>query len=887
MRERPTIKDLRNRYLLYFPLAAMGLLGLLYGAFYLSANRSKVGAEFDSFEAHSSVAESNLRTTVDGVVVAIKQGVEEAAPPHALIVRDELRAVAEESEWFSAVSLFDTFGMEQVVIGPAVAHTDELDSLFQEVLRGKPAISRPFSNESIPGGQGIWVLVPVLDELGQPQQVVVGTVSMERIWAAATPEGGEQEAALALLDAYGRLVAAPGPAQELVQTTDATFAADAAGSTGQKDGYVYLAREMKAGDEVAGPSWTLLMLKPYGPIQKLARRSAVMQSSAAVITLGLICLVGMRVTKRMAVPMEETVQAARRLKRGELDVNVPEDGPHELHEIGSAINHMISEVKYHRHTLSNMVKARTKNLETARKALEKSTEQLRASYDSAREAVLIVDILSGEVLQTNKRMSELFELTDVNLRELTSEDVSGALQGMFREPADFMNRWQHYVDHPDAEGTEDWTLDLPRHRVLSVYTAPVRNEDQTAIIGRLWTFRDITEQRELDVKLRQSQKMDAMGHLAGSLAHDFSNLLTVILGNLSIAKMESENDPEILEHLDAAEDATNQATQLAHQLLGFSDQGGRLQLKPINMNEVINHICEVVSNTADPRVKVVQSLSSSLWDVPADLEQIRQVVLNLCTNAVDAMPNGGSVRIKSENVRVAPGQHEIPTDLAPGEYVRISVADEGEGMTHEVRARIFEPFYTTKSRNGSQGLGLAMAYGAIEKHGGWITCESEPETGSRFCVYLLRTEQRSKPMIVDQKAANSGNDTPCVLVVDDEAGVRRIAVSVLKRCEFQTLEAVDGEVAIDMYRERSSEVDVILLDLSMPKLSGKETFVALKQMNPDVRVLICSGYPISLDEFESETGFRPDGSIQKPFDVTGLGDTVRTVLSGELAETAS
>ncbi len=142
-------------------------------------------------------------------------------------------------------------------------------------------------------------------------------------------------------------------------------------------------------------------------------------------------------------------------------------------------------------------------------------------------------------------------------------------------------------------------------------------------------------------------------------------------------------------------------------------------------------------------------------------------------------------------------------------------------------------------------------------------------------------------MIVDQKAANSGNDTPCVLVVDDEAGVRRIAVSVLKRCEFQTLEAVDGEVAIDMYRERSSEVDVILLDLSMPKLSGKETFVALKQMNPDVRVLICSGYPISLDEFESETGFRPDGSIQKPFDVTGLGDTVRTVLSGELAETAS
>jgi CheY-like chemotaxis protein len=291
-----------------------------------------------------------------------------------------------------------------------------------------------------------------------------------------------------------------------------------------------------------------------------------------------------------------------------------------------------------------------------------------------------------------------------------------------------------------------------------------------------------------------------------------------------------------------------------------------------------------MKESADPRVEISCSICASLWDVPADTGQIRQVIINLCMNAIDSLPNGGHVMLKTENVTVGRSQHGIPPDREPGHYVSITVEDDGIGMDPSVRERIFEPFFTTKSKAGSQGLGLAMAYGSVTKHGGWITCESEPDQGSRFSIYLLRTEQRSEPMIVEHQTAEGRNTEPCILVVDDEAGVRRIAVSVLKRSSFKTMEACDGDEAIKIFREQGASIDAVLLDLSMPKVSGRETFIALKKMNQNIPVLLCSGYPVGLDEFEEETGHRAEAVIQKPFNVAELGKTVHGVLHRSLAD---
>jgi len=338
--------------------------------------------------------------------------------------------------------------------------------------------------------------------------------------------------------------------------------------------------------------------------------------------------------------------------------------------------------------------------------------------------------------------------------------------------------------------------------------------------------------------------------------------------------------------LEAAEDATKKATNLVKQLLGFSDRGP-LQLQTVNLNEIISQVENVLSGTMEPRITLATTLSSSIWDVPADVDQLKQVILNLCMNAVDAMPNGGTLHLYTENIQVKEGEHTIPPSSLPGDYVRIIVEDDGEGISQHIRDHVFEPFFTTKSEEGSQGLGLSMSYGAVTKHGGWITCESTKEEGSRFCVYLQRAKKRNESMKMEQKNDAGDGQNPIVLVVDDEAGVRRIATSVLKRNAFETVEARDGEEAVRIFHERGGDISAVLLDLSMPKLSGSETFVELKKMDPNIPILLCSGYPVVLDEFEAETGFRPDGVMQKPFDVMGLCETVSGMVSESVARAVS
>jgi len=204
------------------------------------------------------------------------------------------------------------------------------------------------------------------------------------------------------------------------------------------------------------------------------------------------------------------------------------------------------------------------------------------------------------------------------------------------------------------------------------------------------------------------------------------------------------------------------------------------------------------------------------------------------------------------------------------------VSDTGKGMPEHVREKAFEPFFTTKVEQNSAGLGLAMAYGTVEGHGGWISCESALNEGSTFRIYLPRCEQRNEPMVIHRETQIKGGRDPVILVVDDESGVRRIAISVLKRCHMSALEA------LRVFEENSREIDLVLLDLSMPRLSGRETFTALKTTKEDLPILLCSGYPVNIDEFSAETGFRPHGLIQKPFDIRTLGNIVREAMEGRV-----
>ena len=291
---------------------------------------------------------------------------------------------------------------------------------------------------------------------------------------------------------------------------------------------------------------------------------------------------------------------------------------------------------------------------------------------------------------------------------------------------------------------EEW-LDFPDGRQILVENlqTPFFGPDGQ-VLGLIGICRDITERKRLEEQLRQAQKMEAVGQLAGGVAHDFNNLLTAILGNVSLllsSKPATDPDHELLA---ATEQAAQRATDLTRQLLGFSRQT-MLRLEPTDLNAAIQEIVAILRRTIDPRITVDVQTAPELWSVQADPGQINQVLMNLCINARDAMPQGGILRLETANVILDDSSSRLHLEARPGAFVRLRVRDTGQGIPPDVRPRIFEPFFTTKGPGKGTGLGLAMVYGIVKQHRGWIECDSEVGQGTYFDMYLPQFQDARRP----------------------------------------------------------------------------------------------------------------------------------------------
>jgi PAS domain S-box-containing protein len=461
---------------------------------------------------------------------------------------------------------------------------------------------------------------------------------------------------------------------------------------------------------------------------------------------------------------------------------------------------------------------------TARKRAEEELragrEQYRLLFEANPQPMWVHDAETRRFLAVNDAAVARYGYSRREFLAMATEDVcppEGACPGPRAEegPVRWRHRWK------------DGTV-----REVEVTSHPLRFAGRAA---RLALVRDVTEQRRLEEQLRQSQKMEAVGQLAGGVAHDFNNLLTAILGHLDLARRCPPADAPPL--LRAAERAAGRAAELTAKLLGFARQG-QLQLGPVALGEVAQEVGALLRRTIDPRIAVEVAASERLWSVRADAGHMHQVLMNLCVNARDAMPQGGALRIEAANVTL-----DRRPDGRSGRFVRLSVSDTGRGMTEEVRARIFEPFFTTKGPGKGTGLGLAMVYGIVHQHGGWVECDSRPGSGARFDVFLPRLGQAAEPSPPPTTpAAPSALGGATVLLVDDEEALRGLGRAVLARQGCRVLEAEDGEKALEVYRGEPGRVDLVVLDLTMPKLSGADTLKRLVALDPRARVLLCSGY---------------------------------------------
>ncbi|MBI4774124.1 MAG: response regulator [Deltaproteobacteria bacterium] len=371
-----------------------------------------------------------------------------------------------------------------------------------------------------------------------------------------------------------------------------------------------------------------------------------------------------------------------------------------------------------------------------------------------------------------------------------------------------------------------------------------------------------------------------MGTLAGGIAHDFNNILTTITGYTELALEENRAGRASPEELEQVMKAAERARDLVRRILAFSRKA-EADFKPLDINRTVNQVAAMLKRTIPRMIRIDVHLENQPALIHGDAGQIEQVLLNLASNAKDAMPEGGRLVFEVERVTMDETDCRLHPGAPSGEYVQLMVSDTGHGMDKETLEHMYDPFYTTKEVGKGTGMGLAMVYGIVKNHGGYIGCYSEPNQGTSFKIYLPKLKKQNYPAPdEDQPVQESAKGEETILIVDDEPALRDIAARILIRNGYQVFQAESGEAALELYQESPRRFDLVVLDIGMPGMGGLRCLERLRQIDPNSRVIIASGYskngPVS-----KSAGSRAAGYVSKPFTKAELLRAVRQVLDVE------
>jgi len=504
-----------------------------------------------------------------------------------------------------------------------------------------------------------------------------------------------------------------------------------------------------------------------------------------------------------------------------------------------------------------------------------------ATLESSANGILVVDC-RGIVERSNRRLTEMWNLPADVVAGDHDAAVKAVMSTQVEDPDDFLATVETMRAHPGRESFD--VVRLRDKRVLERHSRPYFIARRIA--GRIVSFRDVTARRLLEEELRQSQKMDAVGQLAGGMAHDFNNLLTVISLRSELVREPAGPPHQLPDAITEIVHAAERAAGLTRQLLAFSRRQV-LQLVNLDMNHLATSMEPMLRRLIGDEIAIATVVTRELAVVRADRTQLEQIVLNLVVNARDAMPQGGRISIEIAN-------GTLPHHLDPGHGTRgdsadcviLSVSDNGQGIPLEARDHVFEPFFTTKSVGTGTGLGLATVHGIIAQLGGHITLESEIAVGTTFRIYLprVRSTAVSEGHAIRNQESQSGCET--VLLVEDEQAVRGLARRVLSGHGYSVLVARHGRDALRVVADFPGRIDLVVTDLVMPDMGGQELVTHLRRQHADLPVLLMSGYSdaeldlSSLGEFD--TAFLP-----KPFDGTSLTTAVRRLLDRRIVATAT
>jgi PAS domain S-box-containing protein len=518
------------------------------------------------------------------------------------------------------------------------------------------------------------------------------------------------------------------------------------------------------------------------------------------------------------------------------------------------------------------------------KALRESEERFRLLAENVVDNIWILNPTDLSFIYVSPSVEKIIGYTPEEMLGLSLDQLLTPESGLITSQAiakDFEEAKK------DSSRTRRLELELYHKNGSTVWvetTARVVYINWLSSYGIIGVTRDISERKEAEVERRllqnqllQAQKMEAIGTLAGGIAHDFNNSLQGILGYSQILISEKdEGDPDLQKFVQI-EKAAKRASELTKQLLMFSRKV-ESQLRPLDLNQEIRQSENLLERTIPKMIAIETRLGDNLKIINGDPVQIEQMIMNLCINARDAMVDGGRMVIESRDTFLDKNYCKMHVDAVPGEYIMLSVSDNGSGMDKKTREHIFEPFFTTKETGKGTGLGLAMVYGIVKNHGGHITCSSEPGEGTTFKIYFpVIAEIHLNRLEREADTANIPRGNETILLVDDEDYLRELGEQMLSRFGYTVLTAPDGETALQIYQEKDRHISLVIMDLIMPGMGGKNGLKAILKEDPAAKIIIASGYSIdgpTKEIFDSTA----KGYISKPFELNQMLGLVRRVL---------
>jgi len=521
-------------------------------------------------------------------------------------------------------------------------------------------------------------------------------------------------------------------------------------------------------------------------------------------------------------------------------------------------------------SFSNQIAIAIHNANLYRK-LEESERQYRELVENAHEGIWVVDE-NGVITFANQRLASILghdEVLGLNINELVPAEKKRILLKLLVQNMRGLVA-QEEIDMLRKEGE-------PVSAILS--SVPIMDGDRYK--GSFAMVTDISDKKRMETKLLHQQKMESIGTMAGGIAHDFNNILTGVLGYASLLKHRLQDQPETQRFVDIIETSSLRAADLVRQLLAFSRGTQPEDLQVVYPNRVIRETARLLESSLGKNVQLELDLNPHIPPIAANATQVQQAILNLCLNARDAMPDGGKISIATAEVDLAGDMLSVYQDLAaePGQYIRIRVADDGIGIPQENLDKIFDPFFTTKEVGKGSGLGLAMVYGIVQNSRGYLLVESQEGKGTAFdLLFRMASDKESQQSLGQMTPGLAGEET--VLLVDDEPMVRDLGNEILRSYGYQVVLACDGLEALEIYGNNGKEIDLVILDLLMPNLGGKETLVRLRELDPAAKVIICSGYGSRGNGLQQIITSRIN-MVHKPFKPEELVFAVRQTLDGK------